>query len=231
LRAAGGAADHEPRAGRPGAPLFRRWGNQVVVGVLVTLSSAIVISGATTGWKWVWGDESTSRRTVSIDDLHSASGWSPYADADSSLTLDSSSGAGRPFALDFTLARSGFVGITNDVVPGTLSGTRSITFRYEGTGAPNTIEFKLLYAVEAGKAPIFGGIWRHVSDTNGKWRTIEVPYSKFTCWPATGCRDGEPVVPGRVVKVDFAVSNKPAAGDVAGAGSVAFEGLAAVRED
>jgi hypothetical protein len=198
-------------------------GKQVVVGVLVTLITAILIWGATSGWRWLWGD---SPRT-SID-LQSTSGWSPYSDPHSSLTFDSP--ADRSVALDFTLAPSGFVGITNDIEPGALSGTRSIRFRYEGNGVPNTIEFKLLYGAEGDKVPIFGGIWRHVSDTDGKWRTLEIAYSEFKCWPATGCHEGEPVVPGRVVKVDFAVSNKPAAGDVVGGGSVSFKDLVAGRK-
>jgi hypothetical protein len=179
---------------------------------------------------WRDGSARPEKSFIRVAALRSTSGWNPYSEAKGSRVALDPLPSGQGFALDFSLVASGFVGITKEITPGRLSGTRSITFGYRGTGAQNTIEFKLLYPAENGKEAIFGGIWRHASNTRGKVRTVEIAYSEFACWPATGCRSGEPVVPGRVTKIDFAVSNKPEADDVAGRGSVSFENLLAVRE-
>jgi hypothetical protein len=221
-----GAADHAPEDER--STRRARWWKQLIAGVLVTVVSTLLISGGSTGWKWFWDHKGGPAPAGEIiDTMHSPAGWSPYKEEQgSSVILDSSAGSKQPFALDFSLVASGFVGITKRIPAGVLSGTRGIGFRYTGTGAPNTIEFKLLYPPEGGKEAIFGDIWPGASNTGGERRQIEIAYTDFTCWSDTGCRADQQLDPGHVYKVDFAVSNKP--GDVVGRGSVSFENLVAL---
>jgi Carbohydrate binding domain (family 11) len=159
---------------------------------------------------------------------HPVLGWYPYRDPKGS-TLRLSALTGKRIMLSFSLVRSGWVGVTKTVPARSLTGTRRITFRYAGRGAMNSIEFKILYANGA----IFGGLWRHVSNTNGRWRTIVVPYAQLTCWEGTGCKQGDPVAPRRIRKIDFAVSNKldpvPPPADTSGRGSVSFGNPTASR--
>ncbi|MDQ5821499.1 MAG: hypothetical protein M3540_08670 [Actinomycetota bacterium] len=168
------------------------------------------------------------KRTVA--GMRSTEGWVPYSRAGSSVGLRTSADGKGPFSLAYSVGHSGWVGITKAIPAGVLSGTERIEFDFKGTGAPNSVEFKLIYPADGGAAPIFGSIWRHATDTEGDWRRVRVLRADFSCWPRTGCREGEPLDPGRVVKIDFAVSNKPEGGDVAGRGSIAFKDVVAVGE-
>jgi hypothetical protein len=130
----------------------------------------------------------------------------------------------------FSLRRRGWVYVTKPLASGQLNGTRSIRFRYKGTGAANTIEPELLYPRDAGRQPVvFGAAAHRATNTNGKWRTLQVAYSRFSCWAYTGCKTGELVDPKRVRGIAFAISNKPASGDIAGRGSFSFGEIVAVR--
>jgi hypothetical protein len=169
-------------------------------------------------------------RTVTLSAMRSTAGWVPYSRAGSSVTLLPSPEGRRPFSLSYSVRDSSWVGITMRIPAGVLSGTDLIEFAYRGNGAPNSLEFKLLYPALGGEAPIFATIWRHSTDTHGSRRLIRIPYADFSCWPGTGCREGEPLDPGRVEKIDFAVSDKPDSGDVAGTGSITFENVVAIDE-
>lgn len=200
--------------------LLRAWRALGVGGVLV----GVAVWAITTYLPRVFEDH--PRDVVQIDRMHSTAGWEEYADeTGSSVELRSFPGTGHPFTVSYSLAGSGWIGITKDLPAGLLSGTRAIAFRYRGSGRPNTIELKLIY--DGGV--IFGWDWHRATDTHGGWESREIPYSDFKCWSATGCRAGEPVDQGRVEKVDFAVSNKPQYDDAAGRGSIAFENLEAVK--
>jgi hypothetical protein len=193
----------------------RLWVSAALVGSIVVLSTL--------------GDHGTQAKASSaVASPHPVRGWYPYSDTNGS-TLRLSALAGKRIALSFSLVRSGWVGVTKTVPARSLTGTRRITFRYAGRGAMNSIEFKVLYA----NGTIFGGLWRHVSNTNGRWRTIVVPYAQLTCWEGTGCNQGDPVAPRRIRKIDFAVSNKldpvPPPADTSGRGSVSFGNPTASR--
>jgi hypothetical protein len=177
----------------------------------------------------VLGDHGTRANASSVAaSQHPVFGWYPYMDTNGS-TLRLSSLSGKRIALSFSLVRWGWVGVSKSIPARSLSGTRRMTFRYAGRGAMNSIEFKVLYANGA----IFGSLWRHVSNTGGRWRTIVVPYTQLACWEGTGCTPGAPVVARRIRRIDFAVSNKrdpvPPPVDVAGRGSVSFGNVAASR--
>jgi hypothetical protein len=87
----------------------------------------------------------------------------------------------------------------------------------------STIEFKVTY----GSGAIFGSTFFHVSNTQGKWKKIVVPYVQFECWTDTGCAPGQRVVPRKIRRIDFAVSNKPDHLDRPGRGSVSFGNVTA----
>ena len=110
--------------------------------------------------------------------------------------------------ISFDLKQYGYVGVSKEYYPGLLSDTDGIKFSYKGSGAPNTIELKLIYAPDSnGKSAVFSVSWHHITATND-WKTFEVLYSQFGCWADTGCVLNEQIDLGKVWKVDFAVSNK-----------------------
>lgn len=125
--------------------------------------------------------------------------------------------------ISFDLKQDGYVGISKEFYPGILSETAGIAFSYNGSGVPNTIEFKLLYAPDSnGKSAIFSVGWHHTTATND-WKTFEIPYSAFDCWVDTGCVPNEEINLDRVWKIDFAVSNK--LGDTPGIGIIAIDNI------
>lgn len=164
-----------------------------------------------------------------IDTMDSTLEWEQYGDDQgSSMILRSTAGMiDNAAEISFDLKANGYVGIAKEFYPGILSGTKAIKFSYNGSGAPNTIELKLLYAPDSnGKSAVFGASWHHITATN-TWKTFEVPYTQFGCWVETGCAIDETVDLTRVWKVDFAISNK--LGDTPGIGIIAIDNVQGVN--
>jgi hypothetical protein len=135
----------------------------------------------------------------------------------------------RPDAiqLSFDVRPSGWAGISKDIKPELLANTGKIRFSYKGDGARNTLELKLLYGPDSGnRMAVFSTLWP-AATTTSDWVAVEVPYSRLTCWPDTGCRTGDKLDLRRVRKIDFAISNK--LGDTPGLGSVTLGGIEAVK--
>lgn len=151
--------------------------------------------------------------------------WEQYGDnKGSSIVLRSKPGiADNAVEIAFELEPDGYVGISKVLDPGILSGTDGIKFSYNGSGAPNTIEIKLLYAPDSkGRTAVFSASRHHITATDG-WQTFEVLYSQFGCWIDTGCAYDEKIDLKKVWKIDFAISNK--LGDTPGVGIVAIENI------
>ncbi|MCS6938246.1 MAG: hypothetical protein RMJ55_06525 [Roseiflexaceae bacterium] len=154
-----------------------------------------------------------------IDDMSGASLWNIATDGRSSLFVyGESERTTHVLKLDYAVNNDGWVAIHREISPAALTDARAIGFSFKGSGAPNTIELKLIRKPDNdGRSAVFGVMWNHATATNG-WRSVEAPYSLFVCWKETGCLPGEVLNPGEVWKIDIAISNK--AGDTPGTGTI-----------
>jgi hypothetical protein len=169
-------------------------------------------------------------QSVVVDTMDSTLGWNPYAtDQGASVTAGSSPGkVGNALQISFALNNDRWVGISKQFYPGVLAGTKTIGFCYLGSGQPNTLEFKLIYAPDDQKKEAIFGVFRnHATDTRGQWVCLRIPYAEFACWAGTGCSLGEPLDVGKVQRIDFAISSKK--GDVPGTGNVLLDDLRATQ--
>lgn len=172
-------------------------------------------------------EPSPTVEVVQIDSMDDLAGWQAFTDGQgSSLAISSKPGqTDRAIELFFTLNESGYVGVTRDVSPGTLVGSDGLAFYLKGSGEPNTVEFKLLYAEQGGVNPVFSVNW-YAGSVTDDWIRLEADYDQFACWEATGCDPGSTPDPALVTRIDFAVSNKP--GDVPGTGMVLLDSIEAI---
>jgi len=134
--------------------------------------------------------------------------------------------------VSYDVKNAGYVVITKNINPKVLSGTAGMSFFYKGSGAPNTIEFKLMLRYPGDNDDTTYGItWNGATDTGDKWTLVEVPYTDFTCWwPGPNCqKHGDRLDLMMVLRMDFAISNKPDRGDMAGSGKVAFDDVLGLR--
>jgi hypothetical protein len=206
-------------------------GNVVAVGVRIgtgsgsaaTYSGPIYVDGV--NWAFTPGLPSpdTTPASSSLDTMDSTLNWRMYSDDVGSLgTISSIPGMiGNAIEIAYDLMEWGWVGIAKNIDSETLSGARAIGFLYRGSGAPNTIELKLLYEPDStGESAVFSVFWSRATVADD-WARLEAPFSVFACWEDTPCRRGEGLDPSRVMVIDFAVSNKP--GDVPGGGAIAID--------
>ena len=135
--------------------------------------------------------------------------------------------------ISYIVKNTGWALITKNINPKILSGTIGISFFYKGSGAPNTIEFKLLLRYPGdSEDTAFGALWNSATDTNDNWASIEILYDRdITCWwPDDLCqKHGNSPDLTAVKRIDLAISNKPEYGDIAGSGKVAFDDLVGIR--
>jgi hypothetical protein len=169
---------------------------------------------------------------IIIDTMDSTSGWSTYADDEgSTISIDSVPGrTNNGLEITFDVVEWGWVGISKAINPEILPMLPRIErlgFFYVGSGAPNTIEFKLVYQPDSeGESAIFSVLWPGATVTDG-WTFLEIPVSALACWADTGCQPDEEIDLERVWKIDFAISNKE--GDTPGSGTVILDEIQGIR--
>lgn len=169
---------------------------------------------------------------IAIDPMEATADWIQYTDdKGSTMVIGQVDGkTNKAVQLSYALKEWGYVGITRLLIPCELFGTRGIRFSYRGTGAPNSVEVKLIYTPDGrGREAVFSVIRNRATDTNGKWVLFEALYSEFKCWPDTGCSATNPLDISKVQKIDFAISNKRDLGDVAGVGAVLIDDVQAFK--
>jgi hypothetical protein len=144
--------------------------------------------------------------------------WTLYDD-DKGSTVRTSPALGiddTALKVSYNLVSDGWVGIARqDVSPSLADAGRGLQFTYSGTGAPSTIELKLIRVARDGQEAVWSIQWGAATVTED-WVTLRAPYATFECWADTGCSEGEPLDPTQIIRIDFAISNKP--GDTPGAG-------------
>jgi hypothetical protein len=167
---------------------------------------------------------------VTLDAMEDMAGWDTYGDDASTVTVTATSGiTGNAVEIAFELQEWGWLGMSREIEPQMLQGTKGIRFFHQGSGAPNTIEFKVLYAPnEQGQSAIFSVLWPGVTVTED-WEILEVRYDELACWEETPCEPGEVVDAAKVWKIDFAISNKAHLEDTPGAGVVAIDEVQGIR--
>lgn len=171
--------------------------------------------------------------TVIIDDIKEDSipHWQPSTDGKSTIDVSSVTGrTGNAIEISYDLKAWGWVLISKQLDPGTLSGTEKTRFYYKGSseGAPNTIELRLVYNDVRGTT--FGVLWNRATVADN-WTSVEVPYSVFNCWwPEENCLHyGGELNVDRVMRIDFAISNRPDVGDEPGSGWVMIDDVQAIK--
>lgn len=139
-------------------------------------------------------------------------GWQEYTvkNGGSTVRLAPVAGqSGSALEIGYQLAPSEWVGAEKDLPARLLEGMDGLQISYQGTGATNTIELKLIYDQAAEpKGAVFSRLRYHVTNTEGEWVTLAIPFTEFGCWPETGCAAGVPLDPARIGRVDIAISNK-----------------------
>ena len=132
--------------------------------------------------------------------------------------------------LSTNLEEEGYVAIYKKLTPQLLKQTNGIGLIYSGTGAPNTLELRLIDKHET----IFEAVWQNATATDGREELKQVLYSDFRCRKIVreeqpgNCRTDEDVRtlvfnPEDIDRIDFTFSNKPEIGDVAGQGTVVIK--------
>jgi hypothetical protein len=172
-----------------------------------------------------------------IVDTGTRTGWRPNFEQSKSNNflnavglVEGRTSGQQAIQITYDLGENGFDVITKGFDPKILSGTTGISFYYMGSGAPNSIEFKLIARYPGAKDDTtYGVIWNGVTETNGKWILVPVKYADFTCW-WPNCKQ----YPGKLVlayvdRLDLVVSNKPDKGDIPGSGTVVFDDIFAIQ--
>jgi hypothetical protein len=172
-----------------------------------------------------------------IDSMDNLSNWTEYTDTlGSTIHISVTSATSRSaLGIEFNLKDYGYVGIAKDINPDRLAEAKGIQFSYQGSGAPNTIELKLIYA----SGTVFSVAWQSVTATQ-PWKTLEALFGDFKCWPDTGPQAiGDPdhcspdkalrLSLNKVVRLDFAISNKPERGGRPGSGNVVLDNVQGIR--
>lgn len=169
--------------------------------------------------------------------------WAQYDDSEGSQITNLGSAEGRidqAVSISYNLVEGGYVGIYKEFGQGILSGIEKIGFWYKGSGASNTLEFKLIHAEEdcggENRSAIFSVEWPTSTNTNGQWVFKEKNEDDFQYWagtpgdpedPPTGCTENETLDFDKVKKIDFAISSRSHYGDEAGSGTVIIDDVQA----
>ena len=159
-------------------------------------------------------------------------GWAPSSDGQSSINVSLVQGrTNNAVGISYDVTDAGYVIITKGVDPKMLSGTMGISFYYRRSGAPNTIEFKLMLRYPGDTDDTTYGVRLHKATATGdNWTLVEVPYSDFACWwPSANCQKHPRLDLTMVLRMDFAISNKSDFGDQVGSGWVAFEDVVGIK--
>ncbi len=200
------------------------------VAIIVAIITAIGVIGAAVGPKLVdhlFADrdkQEAAENPLLIDSMNNRSEWNTYFD-DKGSTIEIVPRQGlNDDALEiiYDLQSDGWAGVSKMIDADSLSGTKKIGFYYQGYGAPNTIELKLLYTEVGGENAVFSVLW-HSATAKEDWTFLEAPYSDFICWVDTPCPEDGLLNVARVWKIDFAISNKSGMGDKPGFGVVVID--------
>ena len=154
-------------------------------------------------------------------------GWVEYQNDGLGSTISASPVIGSKCVLEisFDLKRNGWAAIYKKLQSNSLLHTQGLKFSYSGTGAANTLEFKLFEKDADGVETLFYAEWDGATSTAGETISPEIYYTDLICKPnASRCLTGaEPIDLKLVDRIDLSISNKP--GQLPGAGKVTIESI------
>jgi hypothetical protein len=149
--------------------------------------------------------------------------WTPNYNNSNSSGNNNLAIRGNALELSYDVGDWGYVVVTKGVNATLLKDSVGISFRYKGSGAVNSIEFKLILKYEGDTGDTtFGKLIRRATDTGDEWIQEDVLYTDMECWwPEENCElHGDQLDTAAVLRLDFVVSNKE--GDDPGEGVVYF---------
>jgi len=141
--------------------------------------------------------------------------WQIYSQAGSNsiVNLSSEPGTDYSFRVSFNFQTDGWGAVYKKISQSALVNSQGLIISYEGTGASNTFEAKLIFMDETLCKTVFRRAT--ATQTTVDWK---IPYSNFSC----STKDGKPVSLSldNVDRIDLSLSNQPDDGDVPGEGEV-----------
>ena len=171
--------------------------------------SPVVVVDTATQWNWTLNTNSTK----------------------STGTANAISVVEDALMLSYEVGEDGYVVLTSNIPAGVLAEAEGISFRYKGTGADNSIEFKLMLRFNGDTGDTtYGKLIQHSSNTKGEWVQVELAFEDLTCWwPEENCNIyGDLLNPNMVQRLDFVVANKIDANDDPGKGLIYFTDVFAI---
>jgi hypothetical protein len=149
---------------------------------------------------------------------------------DHGSTIDINSVKGKTdnaVQVGYNVKSDGSVVMSRNVEPSQLLGTEGIRVYYKGSGAPNTLEFRLILRYPGDPSDTTFGVSRNrATNTGDKWKLLTASYDDFRCWFGQNCEKHKDAPDPMAVKaIVIAVSNNPGAEDVEGPGIVIIDGL------
>jgi|GEM_PF-4946257 len=170
----------------------------------------------------------TSASQPEIFSTDKLTGLKPYNNAGSFIAFNLvPSFSGEGLEISYIIDKNGWAGVFRMVEPESLAETKGIKFSYMGSGSPNTLEFKVEYK----QGTVFSVLLPHLSAAPD-WQDVEVLYTDLTCWSNTpGCPENLSLSleTDNVIKIGFAVSNKPDYDDVPGSGKMIIDNVQTIR--
>ncbi len=155
-------------------------------------------------------------------------GWQEYITGSlgSKISISPAVQSECEIKIRFDLKASDWAAAYKKLEPNLLSQTHGIRFSYNGTGAANSLEFKLIEKDPSGNETIFFVQWCAATATAEKEISQEIKYKEMACrtTPGSRCNGGKVYIrPELVDRIDFTVSNKPECGDRPGEGEVSIQ--------
>ncbi len=155
-------------------------------------------------------------------------GLKPYSSPDSFISFAIvPTFAGEGLEISYRLGENQWTGFFRLVESSMLENTKGVRFSYMGSGAANTLEFKMEYK----QGTVFSVLLPHAS-AKPDWQEEEILYTDLTCWVNTpGCPENLSLnlEPDKVIKIGFAISNKPDFSDEPGEGKVILDEVRLIR--
>jgi hypothetical protein len=153
---------------------------------------------------------------VEVGFLNAANGWNTYNDQDNGTTISLVAALDddgkEAMQLNFDMARGLWCGAFKPMGKD-LSSYKGLRFRIKGTGAGNTIEFKL----EDADGSNFGRAIDQKTNV-ANWTTVDIPFASLQHWWS-----GDDKLALADVKIHFAIAKKET--DPGGAGSLTIAGF------
>lgn len=150
---------------------------------------------------------------ITIDDMKSLSGWEIVKDANNSEIETSIADSGLKISYNLSKNHS-WADIYKDIDFANMPKIERILFQFSGTGAPNSLELKLVYV----DGSTFGYA-RNKATNSSDYVSLD-PWQITYWWGGNPRPRGEPVDFAKVTQMHFAISNRPEKEDVQGEGFV-----------